>query len=69
MAKEILSDIASKYMNKSYVLGFETAIECIEMDIENASIVHEVETLTSLTKKLRKVLVMYKKGVQDNVKD
>ena len=66
MAKKI--DIAGEYMNKSYVLGFETAIECIEMDIENASIVHEVETLTSLTKKLRKVLVIHKKGVSNESK-
>ena len=58
MAKKI--DIAGEYMDRSFALGFNTAIECIEKDIKNTSILYKREILTSLTKKLRKALAMHK---------
>lgn len=65
-AEKVITDMASKYMHKSFVKGFRTAIECIETDIETTAVVHKKETLTSLTKRLEKALVLYK---EDNEKD
>ena len=54
-----MKGIEKEYMNKSFILGFKTAIKCIDIDIKKTADKWKADTLTSLTKRLKKVLTMY----------